>query len=77
MPYQSIHTGQSIDESVSINSNQNDRLNDAETKITNLQNSLYNTGSQNQFLIKGANNTTSWKTVTTSIQMFQNIIQIF
>ena len=73
MPYQSIHTGQSIDESVSINSNQNDRLNDAETKITNLQNSLYNTGSQNQFLIKGANNTTSWKTVTTSIQMLQNI----
>ena len=34
MPYQSIHTGQNIDEGISINSNQNDRL-------TNLENEFY------------------------------------
>lgn len=73
MAYQSIHTGTSIDDGISINSTQNTRLNNAETKITNLQNSLYNTGFQNQFLIKGANNTTSWKTlVTPSVLIFQN-----
>ena len=73
MAYQSIHTGNNIDEGISINSTQNTRLNNAETKITTLQNSLYNTGSQNQFLIKGANNTTSWKTlVTPSVLIFQN-----
>ena len=73
MAYQSIHTGNNIDEGISINSTQNTRLNNAETKITTLQNSLYNTGSQNQFLIKGANNTTSWKTlVTPSLLIFQN-----
>lgn len=73
MAYQSIHTGTSIDDGISINSTQNTRLNNAETKITTLQNSLYNTGSQNQFLIKGANNTTSWKTlVTPSVLIFQN-----
>ena len=36
MPYQSIHTGQSIDEGISINANQNDRLTDLENKINNL-----------------------------------------
>lgn len=73
MAYQSIHTGTAIDDGISINSTQNTRLSNAETKITSLQNSLYNTGSQNQFLIKGANNTTSWKTVVTpSVLIFQN-----
>lgn len=36
MAYQSIHTGQSIDEGISINSNQNDRLTNLENRINNL-----------------------------------------
>lgn len=40
MPYQSIHTGQSIDEGISINSTQNDRLTKLENKDIQLQNSI-------------------------------------
>lgn len=40
MPYQSIHTGQTIDEGISINSNQNDRLTNLEDKYIQLQNNI-------------------------------------
>lgn len=33
MPYQSIHTGQAIDEGISVNDLQNQRLTDLENKI--------------------------------------------
>lgn len=38
MAYQSIHTGQNIDDGISINATQNDRLTNLENKINLLQN---------------------------------------
>ena len=42
MPYLSSHTGQAIDEGISINATQNQRLTDTETKIITLQNEIDN-----------------------------------
>ena len=38
MPYQSLHTGQAIDEGISVNDSQNQRLTDLENSINLLQN---------------------------------------
>ena len=38
MPYQSLHTGQAIDEGISVNDSQNQRLTDLENNINLLQN---------------------------------------
>ena len=45
MGYRSSYTGQQIDESVSINSTQNDRLTAIEKSIQNLNNKIYPVGS--------------------------------
>ena len=70
MPYQSIHTGQSIDEGISINSTQNDRLTKLENKDIQLQDSI------NQVSNNLSSLTSSFNTLKSEFDSIKSMLRI-